>query len=147
MNIREAIISDIPGIQSIRNSVRENQLSDPKLVTDFDVEDYITRRGKGWVCEADKNLVGFAIVSIMDYNVWALFIHPNYEGKGIGRILHDKMIDWYFSITSETIWLSTAPGTRAELFYRLAGWEEKGSTGKGEMKFEMTKKNWLNRGN
>ena len=79
MIIREAIHTDIPEIQIIRNSVRENQLSDPKLVTDNDVADYISRRGKGWVCEQDNKLVGFAIVSILDKNVWALFMHPDYE--------------------------------------------------------------------
>jgi hypothetical protein len=47
MIIREAHITDIPQIQVVRNSVKENILSDPALVPDKDVEDYITRRRKG----------------------------------------------------------------------------------------------------
>ena len=145
MNIREAILTDIPEIQIVRNSVRENQLSDPRLVTDEDVADYITRRGKGWVCEQDYKLTGFAIVSILDKNVWALFMHPDYEGKGSGKLLHEEMMNWYFSQTNNDIWLSTAPGTRAASFYIKTWWEEKGITKNGEIRFEMTKEIWLNR--
>lgn len=145
MIFREAQIEDIPQIQIVRHSVKENPLSDPALVPDKDVEDYITRRGRGWVCEMNNTIVGFAIVSVADHNVWALFIQPGFEGKGIGRRLHDEMIDWYFNQTAETTWLGTAPGTRAEAFYRKAGWKEVGTHGKGEIKFEMTPEVWKNR--
>jgi hypothetical protein len=43
------------------------------------------------------------------------------------------------------VWLSTSPGTRAEEFYRKAGWRENGIYGKREIKFEMTKQEWLTR--
>jgi GNAT superfamily N-acetyltransferase len=137
MIIREATEKDVTQIQFVRNSVTENTLSDPALVPDSDCIDYITRRGRGWVCEIDDKIVGFSIVSVLDKNVWALFLHPSFEGKGIGRKLHDVMMDWYFTQTKETIWLSTSPGTRAEQFYRKAGWIEKGLYGKGEILFEM----------
>lgn len=142
MNIREATLTDIERIQEIRNAVRENRLSDPSLVPDSDVQDYITRRGKGWVSEAAGMITGFAIVSLLDKNVWALFADPQFEGNGVGRMLHDRMLDWYFEQTNETLWLSTAPGTRAEKFYRKAGWKETGLYGKGEIRFEMDCMNW-----
>jgi GNAT superfamily N-acetyltransferase len=142
MIFREATIADIQQIQFIRHSVKENMLSDPALVPDKDVEDYITNRGKGWVCEINHTVVGFAIVSIKDRNVWALFIDPGFEGKGIGKKLHDDMMNWYFSKTDKTVWLGTAPGTRAEKFYRNAGWKETGLHGKGEIKFEMSGDEW-----
>lgn len=41
MIFREATIQDIKQIQLVRNSVKENTLSDPNLVPDRDVEDYI----------------------------------------------------------------------------------------------------------
>jgi tetratricopeptide (TPR) repeat protein len=68
-----------------------------------------------------------------------------FEKKGIGRQLHDSMLEWYFTQTSTTVWLSTSPGTRAEQFYRKAGWTETGLYGKGELKFEMTFDIWNNR--
>lgn len=145
MMIREAQVSDIPQIQIVRNAVKENMLSDPALVPDKAVEDYITHRGKGWVSEDGSVITGFSIVSVTDNNVWALFMDPSYEGKGAGKKLHDVMMDWYFQQTDKTIWLSTSPGTRAETFYRKAGWTETGLYGKGEIKFEMTAEAWANR--
>lgn len=142
MNLREAKVSDISQIQIVRNSVKENPLSDPNLVTDHDCEDFLTKRGKGWVYEVEGSIVGFSIVDLVDHNIWALFVHPDHDKKGIGKQLHDIMIDWYFKQTEKTVWLGTAPGTRAEAFYRKAGWAEVGTHGKGEVKFEMTFEKW-----
>lgn len=142
MTVREASVFDIVQIQMVRNAVRENRLTDPALVTDRDCEEYLTRRGKGWVCEWQDQIAGFAIADVLEHNIWALFVHPDFEGRGIGRQLHDRMLDWYFSQTSHRVWLSTAPGTRAEKFYRKAGWEEAGMHGKGEVRFEMTDERW-----
>lgn len=145
MNFREATIADISQMQFVRNSVKENQLSNPDLVPDKDVEDYLTHRGKGWVCEINDRIVGFAIVSLKDHNVWALFIQPGFDKQGFGRRLHDIMMDWYFEQTNATIWLSTSPGTRAEIFYRKTGWVQTGITSTGEIKFEMTAADWRNK--
>jgi GNAT superfamily N-acetyltransferase len=141
MIIREAIREDIKQIQVVRNSVKENMLSNPNLVTDEDCEEFINLRGKGWVCEIDRKIVGFSIVDMKDHNVWALFLHPEYEGNGIGRKLHDVMLDWYFTQTQNDLWLGTAPGTRAAQFYHKAGWRETGMHGK-ETKFEMSYEDW-----
>ena len=138
----EAKVTDIPQIQVVRNSVKENALSDSGLVTDKDCENYLLHRGKGWICEIDGRVVGFAIADLVDHNVWALFVHPDFDKRGIGKRLHDDMLDWYFSQTDSTIWLGTAPNTRAENFYRKAGWKEAGIHGKGEIKFEMTAATW-----
>ena len=142
MTYRQAIISDIPDIQRVRHSVTENRLSNPALVTDADVEDYITRRGKGWVYEENGQIAGFAIADLQEHSVWALFVDPLFEKKGIGTLLQLIMLDWYFSNSTETIWLSTSPGTRAEAFYRKSGWKETGTHGKGEIKFEMSLQDW-----
>jgi GNAT superfamily N-acetyltransferase len=143
MIYREAQITDIAQMQVVRNSVKENMLSNPALVPDKDVEDYITRRGKGWVCEIDGNIVGFSIADLQDHNIWALFMHPDFEARGIGKELHRLMLDWYFSQTRETVWLGTAPNSRAEKFYRMQGWKEVGMHGKGEIKFEMDFEAWV----
>lgn len=142
MFIREAVVKDISQIQIVRNSVKENMLSNPALVTDADCKEFITRRGKGWVCEVNNQVVGFAIADLKEHNIWALFLKPEFEGKGIGRRLHDIMMDWYFSQTKNKVWLSTTPGTRAEKFYKDSGWTPVGMYGKGEVKFEMTFDEW-----
>ncbi len=141
MNFRQATIKNIPQIQIVRNSVKENQLSNPSLIPDELVEEFITKRGKGFVCEIDKKIVGFSIVDFAENNVWALFILPDFEGKGIGKKLHQLMLDEYFSQTKETIWLSTAANSRAELFYKKQGWRNAGFHG-NEVKFEMSFEDW-----
>jgi GNAT superfamily N-acetyltransferase len=143
MMIRPATIDDIKQIQIVRNSVTENTLSNPNLVTDDDCAAFITERGKGWVCEIDQQIVGFAIVDLQENNIWALFIDPKFEKKGIGQQLHKIMLDWYFTQTSVKVWLGTAFNTRAEKFYRKAGWTEVGTNGTKEIKFEMTYQAWI----
>ena len=141
MNFRQATTEDIPQIQIVRNSVKENQLSNPNLIPDNLVEEFITKRGEGFVCEIDDKIVGFSIVDFVENNVWALFILPNFEGKGIGKKLHQLMLDEYFSQTKETIWLSTEAYSRAETFYKKQGWKNTGFHG-NEVKFEMSFEDW-----
>ncbi len=143
MTFREAQITDIKQIQIVRNLVKENVLSNPDLVTDTDCEEFLSVRGKGWVCEADDFVVGFSIVDLKDSNIWALFVHPGYESRGIGKMLHKLMIDWYFSQTEKTVWLGTAPRTRAEKFYNYNGWRQVGKHGEKEIKFEMSYEKYL----
>ena len=142
MTFREARLEDIPQIQIVRNAVKENTLSDPSLVTDRDCKEFLFSRGKGWVCEIDHQIVGFAIVDLREQNIWALFIHPTFEGKGIGKKLHNMMLDWYFEQQQIYVWLGTSPNTRAASFYQTAGWTQNGIHGKNELKFEMTKEKW-----
>ena len=143
MIFREAQTNDIKHIQLVRNAVKENMLSNPGLVTDKDCVEYLTLRGKGWVCENDGTIIGFAIADLIDNNIWALFVHPEYDQQGIGKKLHDIMLNWYFDQQKEMVWLSTSSNTRAEKFYRMQGWKEVGLHGKGEIKFEMRAEEWL----
>ena len=145
MIIREAKIEDIKQIQKVRNSVNENMLTNPNLVTDNDCKEYITGKGKAWVCEMNTEIVGFAIVDLQANNIWALFLKPEFEKRGIGKKLHDIMLDWYFKQTKNNVWLGTSPNTRAEIFYRKLGWTEIGTHGKGEIKFEMKFNDWIHK--
>ncbi len=142
MYIRAATISDISELFSVRMSVKENVLVTLALVTDEICADYISNRGKGWVCEVEGSIVGFAIANLQGNSIWALFLRPEYEGRGIGRQLHNTMLDWYFSMTDTTVWLGTDANTRAEQFYRKAGWVETGRDARGEIRFEMSADDW-----
>ena len=126
MHFRIATPSDISQIQIVRNSVRENQLSDPALVSDEDCFDYIVNRGRGWVCEIESQIVAFSIGDLRENSIWALFVDPEFEGRGIAQQLQNLLLDWYFERSNETIWLTTSPDTRAEKFYRKSGWKDKG---------------------
>ncbi|HEV7349760.1 GNAT family N-acetyltransferase [Telluribacter sp.] len=143
MLFRQALISDFPATMKVRLAVRENILSNPDLVTVAHFESILRTGGRGWVCETDGELVGFSIVDIRQRIVWALFVSPDYEKRGIGKTLHDLMLTWSFEQDIEELTLSTQPGSRAEVFYSKAGWTRKDRLLNGEVQFVMTKNQWL----
>lgn len=144
MLFREAHLTDIPALSRVRLAVRENVLRTPGLVTPAAYAAHLTQHGRGWLAETeDGTVAGFAIADLRGRSIWALFVHPDFEGQGIGRQLHQLMLDWYFAQTHDTVWLSTAPGTRAEAFYRWQGWHETGRTSSGEVRFELPAERWL----
>ena len=145
MRIREAKIDDIAEMQRIRVAVKENILSDPSLVPDSMVAEFISVRGKGWVALLQDQVIGFAIADLKEDNIWALFIDPEFEGQGAGKALHHTMLDWYFNQGKEQVWLSTDTHSRAAQFYRMQGWQEVGPYGKTETKFSLTRTNWKER--
>lgn len=100
--------------------------------------------GRGWVAEDENQIIGFAIGDLSRQNVWALFVDPAYERRGAGRALHDAMMSWMFSEGAERVWLTTEPGTRAQQFYRIAGWQHVGDE-RGEARYEFARQAWLSR--
>ncbi|RSK42529.1 GNAT family N-acetyltransferase [Hymenobacter perfusus] len=142
MLYRVAHPADIPALAEVRFAVRENVLRNRALVTEADYLAYLTQRGQGWLAEVEGRVVGFAIADAQDHSIWALFVHPDFDRQGIGKALLHLLLSWYFARTDHIIWLSTAPSTRAEEFYRRQGWQETGRTGSGEIRFELTKERW-----
>lgn len=140
--IRIASEADIAEMHRIRVSVRENRLSNPRSVQPADYISMLTEHGRGWIAEVDERVAGFAVADRSRANVWALFVDPPYEARGIGRVLHDTMMSWIFSEGVERAWLGTDPRTRAEQFYRSAGWQYVGQHG-SEARYELTLQDWL----
>ena len=137
--VRPARRGDVPGIQRVRHSVRENVLTSG-VITDEEVVDYLERIGRGWVVvDAANEVIAFAIGNAQDGNIWALFVDPEHEARGHGRRLHDAMVAWLWSRGLERLWLSTTPQTRAQRFYERAGWINKGPLASGEVRFELEK--------
>lgn len=134
--LRQAAVSDIASIQRVRHSVRENRLVSTSI-SDNQVRDAIESTGRGWVIESGGDVVAFAIGNATNGSIWALFVDPAHERRGYGRLLHDTMVEWLWSQGLERLWLTTEPGTRAQRFYEAAGWQRKGSTDRGELRFEI----------
>jgi GNAT superfamily N-acetyltransferase len=137
MPLRSATTEDIAGMHVVRVSVRENRLSDPARVTHEDYRLMLEEKGCGWVYESGGEIVGFGIVDLSERNIWALFVAPHCEGKGIGSALLKAMVARGFEAGAEPLWLTTSPGTRAEKLYRKAGWQAAGVTDMGELRFEL----------
>ena len=137
MHFRKALITDFPSLHYIRMSVRENILSNPALVAQNDYELHIKEKGSGWVCEVDGSIAGFSIINLESGNLWALFVLPEFEGRGIGRKLLELVINDAKDGGLGLIWLTTDLGTRAERLYTQAGWSGKNIESNGEVRFEL----------
>ena len=134
-NFRRALASDIDAMQRIRLGVLENKLT----ITSLAPADYVQAiecDGRGWVAEENGAIVGFCIAVKPANHVWALFVDPNYEGRGIGRCLLQTAVQWLEVSSDQPIWLTTEHGTRAAGFYKAAGWRHKGYSNDGELVFE-----------
>lgn len=146
MIIAEATTTDIPEMHRVRMAVRENVLSDPTRVTPSDYRRMIEVDGKGWVCRIDGAVRGFSFSDLAAKNIWALFIEPGFEGRGVGRRLHDRAVGWLFDNGAQTLWLTTSPGTRAEKFYHAAGWRLAATEPNGEHRLELERDRWMRKG-
>lgn len=133
--VRTAVAADIPAMHRIRCAVAENPLPPHIVITEASYRPFV-RAGSAWVVEEHGRLRGFAAVDGPASNVWALFLEPEAEGQGIGRALLDGALQWARGAGLERLWLTTAKGTRAERFYARAGWERRGLTAGGEVRFE-----------
>src|SRR5271156_1020196 len=126
--IRNATEADIFRIVEIRGAVRENKLRDPSRVTLDDIKWFIANPGI-FVWVEDGRIVGFSAADPRNGNIWALFMDRNYEGRGFACQLFERACGVLRAAGCERVWLTTTPGTRAERFYRRAGWSVAGVEG------------------
>jgi GNAT superfamily N-acetyltransferase len=134
--LRQAHRADIGAMHRVRMSVRENRLVS-SVIADADYITAIEKTGRGWVVEEAGEVVAFAVGNAVDGNVWALFVQPEHEGRGFGRRLHDVMVRWLFARGVPRLWLTTGADTRAERFYRAAGWRFVERLPSGEALYEL----------
>ncbi len=141
MRVREAVDADIPAMHAIRMHVRENTLSDPSWLTPDVYRAHLRDAGasNSWVCEQDGRILGFSVARRAQADIWALFVDPAHEGRGIGRRLIAAATDWLFAQGVDTVSLSTTPDTRADAFYRANGWQRGELTDKGEVMFRLAR--------
>ena len=133
--VRQAVPSDLDDIWRVRYAVQENTLT-PGRLSDDDVLRAIGTTGRGWVCEVEGVVRGFAIGNGQNGNVWALFVEPGFQGRGIGSALHEQMLAWFRAQPVERLWLTTGKETRARQFYERAGWVLVGDAGEYEVRYE-----------
>ncbi len=131
--IRAAVLADIPELMRIRLSVRENRFN-PARVSPADVV-WFVENGPVWVWEEAGAILGFSAGDPRNGSVWALFVDPPFEGRGIGRALIARACASLAEAGHGTATLDTAPGTRAAEFYRRQGWTACGVDAAGELLF------------
>lgn len=139
--IRLACVADIPAIFAIRTGVKENHLSLQQLealgITPEIIREAIEQSPCAWVAQTGEVIVGFAMVDLQDACVFAAFVLPEHEGRGVGRALMQAAEACLFQQHS-TIWLETAQASRACGFYQTLGWRVVNVLEEGDVRLEKT---------
>ena len=141
--IREATAADMPGISRVRLSVVENAATAERLaqrgITNESVAASFLADAKGWVAEEAGEIVAFSIADRAARSVFALFVLPSHEGRGLGSQLLSNAVQWLWDDGATRIWLATGPGTRAAYFYQRRGWLHTGPADHGDIRFELSR--------
>jgi GNAT superfamily N-acetyltransferase len=132
--IRPATVADAPAIGEIH--VRSWQAAYAGLIpADFLARLSAEPRAASWgqnigeggpvlVAEEDGVIAGFAAYG--DDRLYALYLLPEYWGRGIGRVLHDRVVE-KMSGDSAVLWVLST-NERAKAFYVRQGWVDDGAT-------------------
>ena len=134
--LRPARPADIPRLMEIRAAVRENRLERLTIGAD-EYRPYI-EDGRCWIAEVNGTIQGFAALDAAAASIWALFVDPDAEGSGLGRLLLDIMVMNARARGLPALTLETAAGTRAESFYLKAGWQPLDDARGNERRFRLT---------
>jgi ribosomal protein S18 acetylase RimI-like enzyme len=131
--IREMTVADIPDVFSVRVSTPENSVTIEELEQEYELTPETLAVAmqvsvKGWVCEVDDQIVGFAMGDSKSGEMTVIAVLPEFEGRGIGRSLLAKVRTWLFDSGHDKIWLLTTPdrSSRAYGFYLSQGWRATG---------------------
>jgi ribosomal protein S18 acetylase RimI-like enzyme len=123
--IRLADPGDVEALFHVRTSVQENHISRERLaeleITDTSVSEMISASPCAWVAVLNEEIVGFSMIDVAHASLFAAFILPAHEGKGLGTELVLIAESELFKRHSE-IWLETDRYSRAAGFYRHLGW-------------------------
>jgi len=123
--IRSATPADVDAIFEVRTSVTENLLTRAQLtemgITKASVTQMIVDSPCAWVAVEDDEVVGFSMIDGDGGSLFAAFVLPAHEGKGLGRALVQVAEQALFQ-RHKVVWLETGKTTRAAGFYRHLGW-------------------------
>lgn len=137
--IRLASVADVSAMFKVRASVGENTMTPAELsaigVTPETIALAVESAACAWVATVDEHVVGFAMVDLDTACLFALFVLPEHEGRGIGTRL-TKTCELALFQRHATAWLETANGSRAAQLYRHLGWRNEVDLGGGDIRLE-----------
>lgn len=131
---------DVEAMFRVRASVGENTLTPAELsamgITPESIAAAVEGAPCAWVATAEGEVVGFAMIDPGSACLFALYVLPAYEGRGIGTRLCQLCEGALFE-QHPAAWLETAEGSRAAQFYRRLGWGHEVPVGGGDIRLEM----------
>ena len=141
--VREALALDMPGITCVRTSVVENLLTREQLaargITEASIAASFLVDSKGWVAEQSGEIVAFSIADRATKSIFALFVLPHWEARGLGSRLLDRALDWLWANGAGRVWLTTGAETKAAQFYERRGWVATGTAPGGDRRYELVR--------
>ncbi|MBI4625707.1 MAG: GNAT family N-acetyltransferase [Verrucomicrobia bacterium] len=127
---REIELRDITELFRVRSATDENRLTREELaalgITESSVKEKLLGTWKGWLCEENGTVVGFAIGDKSSGEMWVIAVLPSHIRQGIGGRLLTTVESWLFAAGCSEIWLTTDIDVqlRAYSFYRNRGWTD-----------------------
>jgi GNAT superfamily N-acetyltransferase len=122
-----ATVEDVESLFEIRTSVAQNHLSREQMdalgITAQVLNSAIKEGPCVWIAEVDERPVAFSMIDRDEGEVFAMFVRPAYENRGLGRLLMAAAEAELFR-AHERIFLVTdgRQEIRANGFYQRLGW-------------------------
>ncbi|HCM9647843.1 TPA: GNAT family N-acetyltransferase [Enterobacter bugandensis] len=104
-------------------------------ITENVVTDMIEKSRCAWVAVDDGKVIGFSMILPDEGCLFAAFVLPEYEGKGVGRSLVELAEQELFK-HHKTAWLETDKNSRAAKFYMQLGWVKKENVSESDIRLE-----------
>lgn len=142
--IRRALPEEAELLFRLRTAVRENHQSRAELaalgITPESVAAMLRDEGRhaAWIAwTGPQEAAGFAMADAAEATLFALFVRPGFEGRGIGRRLLEAAEAWLAArgCAEARLLTGAAPGLRAPGFYRHLVWVEDGTAADGQLRF------------
>lgn len=137
-------VADLPDVFDVRVSTVENSVTMQELEEGYELTpetlaSAMQASAKGWVCELEGRIVGFAMGDNESGEMTVIAVLSDCERRGIGKRLMLKVQDWLFDSGHHEIWLVTTPDPsfRAYGFCQSLGWIATGIIIEEEEKFVL----------
>lgn len=139
--LRIATAADVEALFDIRTSVTQNHLSREQMAQmGIDAEtlaSLLSAAPCAWLAEVDGRPVAFSMIDLDDACLFAVFVRPAFEGRGLGTAVLRPAEQALFARHAR-IWLVTdgRQDVRANGFYQRHGWAVSEALDDGDLRYE-----------
>lgn len=130
VSLRQIVPEDMEAIFDVRVRTWHNPNGAEEMasmgITPEAVIALMEKNLRGWLAECEGRVVGFTMGDKSTGEMWVIAVLPEYENRGIGKALMEKVEAWLIAEGNDVLWLTTDPDEnfRAVGFYRRLGWED-----------------------
>ena len=130
-NVRAMSTDDMDAIFRVRTSVKHNHMNLEQLAAAGITHDSVAAlldsgEVRGWCALVDSEVVGFSLATNDSREINALFVLPEFSGRGYGQALLDIAVHHLRRMAPGTVRLRTDPEMPAYRFYTKRGWRDTG---------------------